>query len=123
MTSVYTAFLFRQARGRELWCEDAFLPWVLLAQSGAAASLCGWFFGEASVGFLAAYAGIMLVSVLAGQKTPAAEQAHHQMLKHPAFGIGMVFALLAIVFPPAVVVAFALLDWIYIRAGQEVALS
>ena len=72
---------------------------------------------------MASYAGIMLVSVLAPQKTKAADQAHHQMMKHPAFSVGIIFSLVAIAWPPAVVLAFALLDWIYVRAGQEVALS
>ncbi|MEM8885952.1 MAG: 4Fe-4S dicluster domain-containing protein [Planctomycetota bacterium] len=123
MTSVYTAFLFRQARGRELWSEDPMLPWVLLAQSGAAAALCGWFIGEGSPILLIAYAVVALASLLVPMRTQPAEQAHQHMVRHPAFGLGVVFALAAIFFPPLVVVAFALLDWIYIRAGQEVPLS
>jgi len=123
MTSVYTAFLFRQARGRELWCEDPMLPWVLLAQSGAAAALFGWFLGEPAPLLLVAYAALTIGSLLVGQKTKAAEQAHALMIRHPAFGIGVLFALGAVAYPPLVVVAFALLDWIYVRAGQEVPLS
>jgi hypothetical protein len=123
MTSVYTAFLFRQARGRELWCEDPMLPWVLLAQSGAAAALFGWFLGEPGAVLLVIYAGVMLATLLVPQRTRAAEQAHDLMVKHRAFGLGLIFALAAIAFPPLVVVAFALLDWIYVRAGQEVPLS
>jgi len=99
------------------------LPWVLLAQSGAAAALFGWFLGEPAPLLLVAYAALTIGSLLVGQKTKAAEQAHALMIRHPAFGIGVLFALGAVAYPPLVVVAFALLDWIYVRAGQEVPLS
>lgn len=122
-TSVYTAFLFRQARGREMWCEDPMLPWVLFAQAGAATSLCGWFVGEWSFVFIAAYVVVMLISLFVSGGTKAAEFAHEQMVKHPVFGIGMALALVSILFPPAMVLAFACLDWIYIKAGQEVPIS
>jgi hypothetical protein len=45
------------------------------------------------------------------------------MLRHPAFAAGVVAAVAALVFPPAVFVAFACLDWVYIKAGQQVPLS
>ena len=128
MTSIYTAFLFRQARGRELWCEDAWLPLILGIQAAAAASAIAWFWGEGIWGegsglFLFLYAGITVASMLSEQRTQGAQQAHHAMIEHPAFKLGLLCAVLAIVFPPLVVVAFALIDWIYVKAGQEVALS
>jgi hypothetical protein len=36
---------------------------------------------------------------------------------------GMIAAVGAVLFPPLLLVAFFLLDWIYLRAGQQVALS
>jgi hypothetical protein len=45
------------------------------------------------------------------------------MVRHPAFALGLVAAVAAIAFPPLVFVAFALLDWVYVKAGQEVPLS
>ncbi|MHC4955790.1 MAG: 4Fe-4S dicluster domain-containing protein [Planctomycetota bacterium] len=123
MTSVYTAFLFRQARGRELWCEDAWLPAILGVQAAAAAAVFGWWWGAGGAAFLILYAGFTVASMLTPQKTPGAEQAHHAMVEHPAFRLGLLFAVAAIFFPPLVVAAFALLDWIYVKAGQEVALS
>ena len=122
-TSVYTAFLFRQARGREMWCEDPLLPWVLLAQSGAAASVCGWFVGEWSWALVFAYVVVMAVSIFVAGATKAAKFAHERMLKHPAFAMGMLAALVGLVFPPALVAAFACFDWVYVKFGQEVPLS
>ena len=123
MTSIYTAFLFRQARGRELWCEDAWLPLVLGVQAAAAASAVGWFMGEWSIGFMVAYFAVMLFNMWSEPRTDGAKQAHHAMAAHPAFKLGLLFAFLAILFPPLVIIAFALIDWIYVKAGQEVALS
>ena len=56
LTAVYTAFLFRQARGRELWCEDRLLPAHLATQALASASALGWFMGEWSPSWLALHA-------------------------------------------------------------------
>jgi len=128
MTSIYTAFLFRQARGRELWCEDQWLTVTLGAQAAAAASAVAWFWGDGLWGegsgvFPLLYAAITLASMLSEPRTRGAAQAHHTMVAHPAFKIGLLVAFLSIVFPPLVVVAFALIDWIYVKAGQEVALS
>jgi len=122
-TSVYTAFLFRQARGRELWCEDRWLPAVLGVQALAAASALAWFFGASTVIWPAVYAVLMIATALAPPATPQARAAHRLMVRHRAFGAGLAVAVVAIAWPPAVLVAFALLDWIYVKAGQEVALS
>ncbi|MDH3591991.1 MAG: polysulfide reductase NrfD, partial [Planctomycetota bacterium] len=122
-TAVYTAFLFRQARGRELWCEDRLLPLVLGVQAGAAMSALGWFFGEWSMIWMAAYFAVTFLTVFVPLPTAGARQAHALMLKHPAFGFGLALAFVAIFFPPAVFLAFICLDWIYIKAGQEVPLS
>ncbi len=123
LTSVYTAFLFRQARGRELWCEDALLPWTLLLQSAAAFGLFAWWGGHGGRGWIAAYFVVCGVSLLYEPATAGARHGHSMMTRHLAFRLGLLAALGAIAFPPLVVVAFALLDWVYVKMGQEVALS
>jgi Fe-S-cluster-containing dehydrogenase component len=123
LTAVYTAFLFWQARGRELWAEDKLLPVVLVAQAMAAAALFGWFFGEGSTLWMVIYAASVVATGIWPQPTPGARFGHARMVRHPAFGIGLGLAVLAMFFPPAVVGAFIALDWIYVKAGQEVALS
>ena len=45
------------------------------------------------------------------------------MVRHPAFAFGFASAVAAVAFPPLVFLAFALLDWVYVKAGQEVPLS
>jgi len=122
-TACYTAFLFRQARGRELWCEDRLLLPTLGIQAFAAASALGWFFGEWSALWLAAYAAVVCAGALWPPAPPAARRAHHWMVRRPAFGLGVLAALFALAFPPLVFLAFALLDQAYVEAGQEVPLS
>ena len=123
MTSIYTAFLFKQARGRELWCEDRMLLPVLAVQAGAAAVALGWFWGETGVIWLVAYFAVMVISAFLKPATAHAARAHHLMMRHPAFRAGFAFALLAFLWPPAVIGAFACFDHAYIKAGQEVPLS
>ncbi|MGQ0613767.1 MAG: 4Fe-4S dicluster domain-containing protein [Planctomycetaceae bacterium] len=123
LTSVYTAFLFRQARGRELWCEDRLLPFHLALQAAAAACAFGWFWGAWRVTVVAAYACLSVLGAVLGPSTKQGRRAHALMVKHPAFRLGLVVAASAILFPPAVFLAFALLDWALVKAGQEVPLS
>jgi len=126
MTSVYTAFLFRQARGRELWCEDRFLPWVLAAQTFASAAVCGWFFGLRGtliVTPMAAYALLVIVSLLTAPPTPQARAAHRLMKSHWTSWSGVATAIVALFVPPLVLIAFSFLDWVMVDAGQKVPLS
>jgi len=123
MTAIYTAFLFRQARGRELWAEDALLPVTLAAQAVACASALGWFFGEWSMAWLALHAVVAAAALVYRPPTPGARFGHERFVKHRAFAPGIALAFLAIVFPPLVFVSIGLLDAAYVRAGQEVALS
>jgi len=123
LTSVYTAFLFRQARGRELWCEDRLLPFQLGLQAAAAACAFGWVWGNWSFSVMAAHAAFLLLGATTAPPTRHARRAHALLLKHPAFAPGLVAAAAAVAFPPVVLVAFALLDWALVRAGQEVPLS
>jgi hypothetical protein len=122
-TAVYTAFLFRQARGRELWCEDRLLPAHLAAQALAAASALGWFMGEWSPLWLALHALLVIAGALLSPPTPGARAGHALMVRDRGYALGVACALGAIAFPPLVVAAFALLDHAYVKAGQEVPLS
>lgn len=124
MTSVYTAFLFRQARGRELWSEDRLLAPTLAAQSLAATAALGWFwalpFGRVAV---AVFAAVALLALVVPATTDHARRAHKLMTKRRSFALGLGTAVAAIAWPPLVFVSFALLDGAYVRAGQEVPLS
>ncbi|HUP22530.1 MAG TPA: 4Fe-4S dicluster domain-containing protein [Thermoanaerobaculia bacterium] len=123
LTSVYTAFLFRQARGRELWCEDVTLPWVLSVQAATAMVAFLWLFGAAGPVWVLAYAAAMVWATLWPPRTLQAKRAHHLMVRHPAFAGGFAAALGAALFPPLLALSFLLFDWIYVKAGQEVPLS
>lgn len=126
MSSVYTAFLFRQARGRELWSEDRLLPWVLGAQTLAAAAAFGWAFGVRGVWViapLALYSALALGSLLVAPPTAHARAAHHLMKRHWAAWVGIGSAVLSIFLPPILLMAFSCLDWVTVDAGQKVPLS
>ena len=45
------------------------------------------------------------------------------MIRHPTFAIGLLLAVASVFFPPLLLAAFLSLDWIYVKAGQEVPLS
>ncbi len=125
-TSVYTAFLFRQARGRELWSEDPLLPWTLTAQALAAAALFGWWYEiEPRILLLGLgiYCALAAAALVVGPKTAQGRQAHQLMVRHPSFRAGLLLAAASLAWPPLLVAAFALLDWAFVYAGQEVALS
>jgi Fe-S-cluster-containing dehydrogenase component len=125
-TAIYTAFLFWQARGRELWSEDRLLLGVLLLQAIAATAALAWLLGLRGpwlLAGLAAYPAMMLVATVLAPPTPHARLAHRLMIRHPAYATGLLAALGAVLFPPLLLVAFFALDWIYLRAGQQVALS
>lgn len=122
-TSVYTAFLFRQARGRELWCEDRLLPTTLAVQSIAAAAGLAWLFGISAPLAVALYLGVGLLALVVPLPTPHARQAHRLMVRRPSFAGGLLAAGAALLWPPLVFLAMALLDWAYIQSGQDVPLS
>ena len=126
LTAIYTAFLFWQARGRELWSEDRLFPVVLLLQATAATAGLAWLLGSRGpvllVG-LAAYPAIVGLATVLQPPTAHARHAHRLMIRHPAYAVGLLTAVAAVAFPPLLLVAFFLLDWIYLRAGQQVALS
>jgi hypothetical protein len=124
MTSIYTAFLFRQARGRELWCEDKWLLPTLATQAGAAAAAFGWLWGELDGAiWIVAYLVVMAISAVAKPATEQAARAHAVMMRMRVYKLGFLFTLLALWCPPLVVAAFACFDHAYVKAGQEVPLS
>ena len=125
-TSIYTAFLFRQARGRELWSEDSLLPWTLGLQTVAAASAIAWcldFRPSWALLPVAGYLLVSLVSIVVPLPTPQAKQAHSLMIRHPLFALGILTATASILWPPLIVVAFGAIDWVFVKSGQQVALS
>jgi len=122
-TAVYTAFLFRQARGRELWSEDPVLPWHLGAQALGAAAAIGWCFGSTSRALLGIHFLVAVVGWFVEPATKGGRIGHARWIADPEFRIGLVAAALAILFPPLLLVSLACMDRSYIRAGQEVPLS
>ena len=123
MTAIYTAFLFWQARGREQWSEDKWLPLVLGAQALTAGVMLATFYGLAHPIWMMPYAAIVLATGLLRPPTPQARLAHDQMLKHPLWGLGIAVSVGAFFLPILLVVGFVMLDWVYVRTGQRVALS
>lgn len=125
MTAVYSAFLFRQARGREMWSDDPLLLPVLGVQALAAAGALAWFWTSSPLarGAVALYAALVVVTAFWPMPTEHGRRAHHSMVRSPLFLGGVLAAFAAIAWPPAVVVAFVLLDHAYVVAGQEVPLS
>ena len=123
LTAIYTAFLFRQARGRELWCEDATLPWVLAVQAATAMVAILWLLDAAPAVWVLAYAAVMTWAALSTPRTRQAKRAHHLMVRHPAFASGFAAALGAALFPPLLAISFLFFDWVYVKMGQEVPLS
>jgi Fe-S-cluster-containing dehydrogenase component len=122
-TAAYTAFLFRQARGRELWSEDRMLAPTLVVQAVAAGAAMSWFTGLNAAGWMAAYSFVVLLGSRIAPPTRQARLAHRLMVRDPDFIAGLLCSIAAVFFPPLVVVAFVLLDAAYIRAGQGVPLS
>ncbi|MDE2572945.1 MAG: polysulfide reductase NrfD [bacterium] len=144
LTSVYTGYLFAQAKARDLW-QNPLLPPHLLVQSvmlGAAAMLplAAWL--EPSALALAAWllAGSALVHLLfvLGEATFAHPTAHaHLALDEMVrgryrgwFWAGILLALIALLTPwvgvwavPAALVALFAHEHAYVQAGQAVPLA
>ncbi len=123
LSAVYTAFLFWQARGREMWAEDRALPVLLALQAVAAAVMLGALWGFAQPVWMMPYAAAVLVASLLPQRTAHARLAHRQMVLHPVFALGIAMSVGAFFAPPILLLGFFLLDWVYVHAGQRVALS
>ncbi len=123
MTAIYTAFLFAQARGRELWSEDHLLVVVLWAQALAAAAGLAWWFGTTGRVWAVVFLATTGVAYFVKPPTRAARRAHDLMVQYTAYWAGVLLAVLAVGYPPLALASFAFLDYVYIKAGQEVPLS
>lgn len=135
LLAAYTAFLFGQCEGRDLWQSRLLLPHTLvnalLAGAGAFALL-----GEGPVAvWLAAAAivsaGIALVDAYGSHPTGQARRAARNLIVMPGFmaGVGLIVlaAPLAFILAPLAGVAALAGLWLYehawVRAGQSVPLS
>ena len=94
------------------------LPWVL--ELGIWTE---WTIGNPGRWWLLLFPLIMAASTLTKPSTEQARRAHRLMVKATTFRLGFVLAAAAVVAPPLVFASFLLFDWVYVRAGQQVALS
>jgi Fe-S-cluster-containing dehydrogenase component len=131
----YTAFLFAQCEGRDLWQSRLLLPHTVvnaLLAGAAAFALLGegpvtpWLAGSASLS-----AALALVDAFGRHPTKQARRAARNLVQMRGFAAGVALILAAIplallVAPAAAVAALAGL-WLYehawVRAGQSVPLS
>ena len=144
LTAVYTAFLFAQSRGRDLW-QSPLLPahlltQALLAGAGVLALLAPafgpwplpalrWIFAGAGVGHVLMLLGDLSV----GGATAHARVAHHELtrgLYARFFWIGVVLSLVGISAPwvgvPALLsglLGLFLFEHAFVQAGQRVPLA
>jgi Fe-S-cluster-containing dehydrogenase component/formate-dependent nitrite reductase membrane component NrfD len=133
LLAAYTAFLFGQCEGRDLWQSRWLLPHTLVNAllAGAAAFAI---LGEDTVwlaAFAAASAAIALADAYGRHATAQARQAARNLVRLRGFAagvalIGLAIPLAFVLAPAAGVVALAGL-WLYehawVRAGQSVPLS
>ena len=143
LTAGYTAYLFAQARGRDLWQSQLLAPHLLVQalMVGAAASLLAMIStgrpGTAIADLLAATAALHLVMV-AGEAMPTHPTAHAhlavtEMVRGrfaPFFWAGLAFSVLAVSAPwtgafgaAAALLGVAAHKHAYVQAGQAVPLA
>lgn len=145
LTSVYTAYLFAQARARDLW-QSPLLPPHMLIQTlvaGTAALIpCAVLFEPTAVvpllRFLSAFSLIHVLLIM-GEVTLTHATAHARLASHEmvsgrfkgAFWVGVVLAVATVAAPvigPMLAVPVALLailayEHAYVQAGQAVPLA
>ena len=144
-TAVYTAFLFAQAKARDLWQSPLLAPHLAvqaaLAGAAAALPLLAWLApGQAVTAdrvILAAAAAIHVVLV-AGEITLPHVTAHARLATHELsrgryrvpFGMGMVLVLAAVAAPwigiaatPLALIGLLAYEHAYVQAGQSVPLA
>jgi Fe-S-cluster-containing dehydrogenase component len=145
LTSVYTAYLFAQARARDLW-QSPLLPPHMLIQTlvvGTAALIpCAALLEPMAVvpllRFLSAFSIIHVLLIL-GEMTLTHATAHARLASHEmvsgrfkgAFWIGVVMAVVTVAAPiigpvlavPAALVAILAYEHAYVQAGQAVPLA
>ncbi len=144
MTAVYTAYLFAQAKGRDLWQNPLlpphFLVQALLAGAGALYPVA-MATGGAAVPLLArgfALASLAHLLLVAGEVTITHGTAHAHLALHEltrgrharVFWVGMLLGAVGLASPwvglPAVVlglIGLLAFEHAYVQAGQSVALS
>jgi Fe-S-cluster-containing dehydrogenase component len=144
-TAVYTAYLFAQAKGRDLWQSPLLAPHLAVqaALAGAAAvlPLLAWLSPGRAVTadqVILAAAAAVHVLLVAGEVSQTHVTAHARLAVHELalgsqrlpFGISMVFMLAAVAAPwigtPATALALAGLlayEYAYVQAGQRVPLA
>jgi Fe-S-cluster-containing dehydrogenase component/formate-dependent nitrite reductase membrane component NrfD len=137
LTAVYTAFLFGQARARDLWQSPLLAPHMLvqaLVLGGAVELLLG----AAGAGWLLAAAAAAHLALVAGELTAGHPTAHARAAAHELtsaryarwFWPGVALAVLALaapwIGPPAAVAALTAIlahEHAYVQAGQSVPLA
>jgi Fe-S-cluster-containing dehydrogenase component/formate-dependent nitrite reductase membrane component NrfD len=144
LTAVYTAYLFAQAKARDLW-QNPLLPPHLLVQSvlagaGALVPAALWPDPTAVVPLLWLLAGASLVHLLmvAGETTITHATAHAHLAAHEMargryrgfFWIGIVLTLFGVAAPwvgvvagPAALLGLLAFEHAYVQAGQSVPLA
>jgi Fe-S-cluster-containing dehydrogenase component/formate-dependent nitrite reductase membrane component NrfD len=139
MTAVYTAFLFAQAKARDLW-QSPLLPPHFAIQAGlaGAAALCLIYPRAPVLGWLVAAAAAAHLLLVAGEVTLPHATAHARLAAHEMtrgafrgwFAAGVVLALAALAAPwvpvaPAVaaLIGIACHDHAHVQAGQAVPLA
>ncbi|MEZ4416815.1 MAG: 4Fe-4S dicluster domain-containing protein [Gemmatimonadota bacterium] len=144
LTAIYTAFLFGQSRGRDLW-QNPMLPVHLLAQAVmAGAGVLGllapafgvwplpalrWVFAIAAAGHLF----LMVSDIWVGGATAHARLAHHELIRGHFAGFywgGLLLSLVALAAPwlgmPSFIaglVGLFLFEHGFVQAGQRVPLA
>jgi hypothetical protein len=144
MTAIYTAYLFSQARARDLW-QSALLPphlavqavlagattlaltaaWLappvlpvllqLVAASAALHLLLVW--GEATLGHVTAHARLAADEMLVGR------YARHFWLGAAAMGIGLLAPWVGVALAPLPLLGLMAYEHAYVQAGQAVPLA
>ncbi len=133
LTAVYTAFLFAQSKGRDLW-QNPLLPLHLLAQAllagGAVAVLLGGAPTALGIG-LGVHLALTVSEWLVAHPTADGARAFHNMVARTGYRIGVALTVLALLVtwavPPLAALAglagLLLYEHAFVQAGQSVPLS
>jgi Ni/Fe-hydrogenase subunit HybB-like protein len=149
LTAVYTAYLFAQAKARDMW-QNPLLPPHLFVQAmllGSAVLLLGFKAGITQIGILAA-TGVMHMLMIWGEVSLTHPTAHARLAIYEMvhgryrsdFWIGMLLSLLGAVVPslallnvvslsfgaagaPLALIGLMLFENAYVQAGQSVPLA
>lgn len=145
LTAVYTAYLFAQAKARDLWQNPLLPPHLFvqaaLAGSGALALLSPWLAPEASapLAWTLGASSLLHVLMVAGELTLTHPTAHARVAVHEMtrgryrlfFTLGILLSLAGLLAPwlgaaavaPLALVGLLLYEHAYVQAGQAVPLA